>query len=78
LGQEKVILKGSAVSVAGKIGMQLTVIDAGDIECQPGDEIIIPLRRTLANPRIPRLYKKNGEICLKRTIKEGFSSMKRE
>jgi len=78
LGREKVLLKGKTVNIAGKIGMQLTVIDVGKIECRSGDEIIVPLRRTLANPRIPRKYKKDGEIYIKRIIKEGFLSLNQE
>ena len=78
LGQDKVLFKGKQVRVAGKIGMQLTVIDMGDMECQLGDEIVVPLRRTLANPRIPRIYKKNGVICTKRVIEEGILSINQE
>lgn len=72
LGRERLSLRGSTVNVAGKIGMQLTVIDLGDLECKLGDEVTIPLRRTLANPRIPRFYKKYGKNVKKRIIKEGF------
>ncbi len=75
LGQEKIILKGKTVNIAGKIGMQLTVLDVGGIECNLGDEVEIPLRRTSANPRIPRLYIKNTEFFRIRIIKEGFLSV---
>ncbi|NLL53016.1 MAG: alanine racemase [Peptococcaceae bacterium] len=78
LGRDKLLFKDKQVRIAGKIGMQLTVIDMGDIECQLGDEIVVPLRRTLANPRIPRIYKKNGVICTKRVIKEGILSINQE
>ena len=64
--------------IAGKIGMQLTVLDVGKIECSSGDELEIPLRRTLANPRIPRMYKKNNVFFITRIIKEGFLSLKTE
>lgn len=72
LSQERVSLKGKTVRVAGKIGMQLTVIDAGPQECTLGDEVCIPLRRTVANPRIPRRYKQDGQILSERILEEGF------
>lgn len=72
LGKETLQLKGKSVSVAGKIGMQLTVLDTGQISCQPGDEIVVPLRRTQANPRITRMYIKNGAKYKVRVINENF------
>ncbi|HHV64434.1 MAG TPA: alanine racemase [Peptococcaceae bacterium] len=78
LGREKLLLKGQPVSTAGKIGMQLTVLDVGRIPCQLGEEVVIPLRRTLANPRIPRIYKKNGKFYRKRVVQEGFLSINEE
>jgi alanine racemase len=73
LGQERVKMKGRTVRVAGKIGMQLTVIDVGMQDCGLGDEVGIPLRRTVANPRIPRKYKQDGRILSERTLEEGIS-----
>lgn len=72
LGGEIVTLGGRTVPVAGKVGMQLTILDVGDNPCQLGDEVVIPLRRTLANPRITRIYRREKRICLKREMKEGF------
>jgi alanine racemase len=71
LGQEKVELKGRWVRVAGKIGMQLTVLEVGMQECALGDEVRIPLRRTVANPRIPRRYRQGGQMRSERIMKEG-------
>lgn len=71
LGQEKVEINGRTVHVAGKIGMQLTVIDVGMQECALGDEVIIPMRRTVANPRMLRIYRQDGQILSKRLLKEG-------
>lgn len=71
LGQEQVELKGRKVRVAGKIGMQLTVIEAGMQDCALGDEVQIPLRRTVANPRIPRRYRRGGQMLSDRVMKEG-------
>ena len=71
LGQERVELKGRAVRVAGKIGMQLTVIDVGMQDCALGDEVGIPLRRTVTNPRIPRKYRQDGEMLSVRVLEEG-------
>lgn len=78
LGQERVDFKGRTVKIAGKIGMELTVLDMGETECSIGEEIKLPLRRTLANPRIPRVYIKNGEYFGIRIIKEGFVSLNTE
>lgn len=78
LGREKITLRGRTVTVAGKIGMQLTVIDVGSCPCQLGEEVILPVRRTQANPRIPRLYIKNTVIFKKRIIEEGFLSLNTE
>ena len=78
LGQEKIIFKGRTVQIAGKVGMELTVLDMGETECSLGEEIELPLRRTLANPRIPRVYKKDGEYFGQRVIKEGFVSLNTE
>lgn len=71
LGQERVEINGRTVHVAGKIGMQLTVIDVGMQECTLGDEVRVPMRRTVANPRIPRIYRQEGQILSKRVLEEG-------
>ncbi|NLI91107.1 MAG: alanine racemase [Peptococcaceae bacterium] len=78
LGREKILLKGRPVSIAGKVGMQLTVFDVGEVECECGEEVVLPIRRTFANPRIIRLYKKNGLVFRKRIIQEGFLSINTE
>lgn len=77
-GGETVTLGGHAVPVAGKIGMQLTVLDVSDYSCHAGDEVVIPLRRTLANPRIDRIYYKDKTFFAKRGIQEGFLSINTE
>jgi len=71
-GQERVKINGRTVIVAGKIGMQLTVIDVGMLECNLGDEVVIPLRRTVANPRIARVYIRDRKKIAERVIEEGF------
>lgn len=71
LGQERVELKGQKVRVVGKIGMQLTVIEVGMLDCSLGDVVQIPLRRTVANPRIPRRYRQGGQMLSERAMKEG-------
>lgn len=78
LSGERVELKGRSVRVAGKIGMQLTVIDVGMQDCALGDEVRIPLRRTVANPRIHRKYKQDGLILSERIMEEGVSPMHTE
>ncbi|WP_019851543.1 alanine racemase [Desulfitobacterium sp. PCE1] len=71
-GQETVTLQGHKIPVAGKIGMQLTVLDVGDLSCETGDEVVLPLRRTQANPRLLRQYWSEKRLIAKRNIKEGF------
>lgn len=78
LGLEQVELKGKAVPVAGKIGMQLTVLDVGLQDCALGDEVEIPLRRTLANPRILRRYILDGQILSERVMEEGVLPLYKE
>ncbi|ADY57560.1 Alanine racemase [Syntrophobotulus glycolicus DSM 8271] len=78
LGREKLTLNGRPVKVAGKIGMQLTVLDIGAAECQAGDIVEVPLRRTNANPRIERYYINNKEYLLKRKVAEGFFQLNTE
>lgn len=78
LGREKLLMGNTPVNIAGKIGMQLTVLDVKEAQCKLGDEVTVPLRRTHANPRIPRLYIKNGEFYIKRIIKEGFLPLNAE
>lgn len=72
LGQERVIMKGRTIRVAGKIGMQLTVLDVGMQDCNLGDEVGIPLRRTVANPQILRKYRQDGEILSEISLEEGI------
>lgn len=78
LGQETVELHGTRIRVAGKIGMQLTVLDVGMVGCEVGDEVKVPLRRTLANPRLPRIYHKEGRKFSQRHIQEGFLTLNPE
>ena len=73
LGQEKITLDGKPVRIAGKIGMQLTVLDVGLEECQLGDEVEIPLRRTQANPYLCRRYWQNGQVVQSRDFLEQSS-----
>ncbi len=51
--------------------MQLTVIDVGMQDCALGDEVGIPLRRIIANPRIPRRYRLDGQMFSERVMEEG-------
>jgi len=76
LGVERVELKEETVRVAGKIGMQLTVLDVGMLACALGDEVGIPLRRTVANPRIPRKYRQDGQMFSERLMVEGVYHFK--
>ena len=43
--------------VLGRVAMQMMMVDITGLELQVGDVVTLPLRRTTANPRIPRIYK---------------------
>jgi alanine racemase len=75
LGGERVTYKGTQVRTAGRIGMQLSVIEIGSLPCQVGEEVDVPLRRTLTNFTVERCYTKNKQIVQKRTTMAGFQDI---
>jgi alanine racemase len=68
LGGEKPRWQDREVKIAGLIGMQLTVLDMGESDCQVGDEVCIPLRRVQTGYNVERFYTKNGCVVEIRTI----------
>lgn len=58
-----VIIKGKQYPIRGKVFMQMALVEIpleADIEI--GDEVEVPVRKTLAARNITRLYLRNGEI----------------
>jgi len=62
-GSDNIFIGGHRVRVAGKVGMELTVLDVGQIDCTTDQDAMIPLRRTSAGSRLQRVYF-DGEECL--------------
>ena len=60
-GTVYVRVNGKSTPVIGRIGMQLTSISLSGIAAKPGDEVLVPLRRTTANIAIPRVF--TGELA---------------
>lgn len=56
-GPARVWASGRPMRVAGRVGMQLTVVDVGrdDTVC-PGTVVNLGMRHTVAGPRLPRVY----------------------
>ncbi len=48
--------------VVGRVSMQITTVDVTGLGVKVGDVVEIPIRKTAANPRIPRVYLKDGEV----------------
>ncbi|MCL1791872.1 MAG: alanine racemase [Peptococcaceae bacterium] len=55
-GSDNIFLGGHRVRVAGKVGMELTMLDVGQMPCDVGQEVIVPMRRASAGPRMQRIY----------------------
>jgi len=63
---EKITLHGQPVLIAGKVGMELTVLDVRDLECEIGQEVVVPLRRTGAAAHLARFYREQGQWTCRR------------
>ncbi|MDH7571915.1 MAG: alanine racemase C-terminal domain-containing protein, partial [Armatimonadota bacterium] len=56
-GRMGVTLHGQHAPFVGRVSMQMCCVDVTHIpNVQVGDEALIPTRRTLTNPRLPRVY----------------------
>lgn len=68
---QQVGIRGKKYPVRGKIFMQMALVEIPlDQEVKIGDEVVVPVRKTLTDPDIARIYLQN-EIVVKITTKEG-------
>lgn len=49
--------------VVGRVSMQITTVDVTGLDVEVGDAVEVPMRKTATNPRIPRVYLKEGEVA---------------
>lgn len=55
-------IKGRACPIRGKVFMQMSMVEIPyDLEVEIGDEVELPVRKTLASKNLLRLYMKEGE-----------------
>lgn len=66
--------QGKVLPVLGRIGMQLSMVDARDCPVQVGDEVTISLRRVTASSRLPRIYRQSGQVVGWREINGQITS----
>ncbi len=63
LVQKNFVFQGKEkISVVGRIGMQLSMIDITGRDLRPGDEVSVPMRRTTSSARLPRIFLKNQAV----------------
>lgn len=60
--------QGQKLLVVGRIGMQLSMVDVTGKAIRAGDVVEIPLRRTTAGARLPRIYLYQGQVCAVRDV----------
>lgn len=56
-----VVYDDRLLPVVGRVGMQLSMINAGDLHLEVGDEVEVPLRRLNADSLLPRVYLREGQ-----------------
>ncbi|MGI9953111.1 alanine racemase [Moorellaceae bacterium AZ2] len=61
-------LEGRRAPVVGRIGMQLSLVDLGDTPAEVGQVVKVTLGRPITGARLPRLYVREGEPYLLRTV----------
>lgn len=59
-GQRGVYYQDKLLPVLGRVAMQSMMVDIGDLPLEVGDEVSVPLRRTAASARLPRVYLEGG------------------
>lgn len=64
--EEAVLVRGRLAPIVGRVGMQLSLVDLGDLPVQEGEEVEITLGRPFASARLPRLYLQEGQPYLLR------------
>lgn len=60
--QRGVYYQGRLLPVLGRVAMQSMMVDIGDLPLQPGAVVDVPIRRTAASSRLPRVYTEKGKI----------------
>lgn len=53
--------------IVGRIGMQLSMIEIGDLPLKENDIVSVPLGRITASPDLPRVYLREGQVVAVRT-----------
>jgi alanine racemase len=60
---QQVIIKGIKYPVRGKVFMQMALIEIPlEQEVKIGEEVEVPVRKTLVSPNIKRIYRKHGKV----------------
>jgi alanine racemase len=59
--QTTILIRGKRYPLVGRLGMQLSMA-AVDQEVKVGDQVQITMRRISANPRLPRVYLREGQV----------------
>lgn len=54
--------------VLGRVSMQITTVDVTGKDVKVGDIVEVPVRKIAAGSRIPRVYFRDGEICMVRDM----------
>ncbi|MGB9661392.1 MAG: alanine racemase [Moorellaceae bacterium] len=64
---EAVLVGGRTAPIVGRIGMQLSLVDLGDLPAGVGEVVQVSLGRPTAGARLPRLYLRQGRPYRLRT-----------
>lgn len=66
--QRGVFWQGQLLPVLGRVAMQSMMVDIGDLPLQVGDVVDVPMRRTAASARLPRVYLQQGRVVEARSL----------
>lgn len=64
----KVDFQGSFLPFVGRLGMQLSMIEIGELPIEAGDVVAVPLGRITANPCLPRVYLRQNQVVAERNM----------
>lgn len=53
--------------LVGRLGMQLSMIEIGELPIKENDPVEVPLGRLAANPALPRVYLREGQVVAERS-----------
>ena len=62
-----VYYQDKTLEVLGRVAMQTLLCDCTGLDIKVGDVVKVPLRRTAASARIPRVYLRSGAVCAVRS-----------